>query len=67
MSRFLSFDDLKTKGIRWTRMHLDRLEREGRFPKRIHLSKRSVAWVESEVDDFLEARLAERDAKPIAA
>jgi prophage regulatory protein len=64
---FLSFDDLRPKGITWTRMHLDRLEREGRFPKRIHLSRRSVAWVEDEVDAFLADKLAERDAKPKAA
>ena len=63
MARFLRFNDLKPmKGISSSRMHLDRLERAGRFPKRVHLGKQTVAWVESEIDAFLAERLAERDA-----
>lgn len=34
----------------------------GRFPKPIRISERSVAWIESEVADWLAARVAERDA-----
>lgn len=34
---------------------------ESRFPKSISLEGRSVAWLESEVIDWMEARLAERD------
>ena len=65
MPRFITFNELKPlKGISWTRMHLDRLEKAGRFPKRVHLSRQSIAWVESEIDDFLAERLAERDARP---
>jgi prophage regulatory protein len=67
MPRFLAFDDLRPKGITWTRMHLDRLEKSGRFPKRVHLSNRSVVWVESEVDAFLAEKLAERNVSPAAA
>jgi prophage regulatory protein len=33
----------------------------GRFPKQVKLSERTAAWVESEVEAFMEARLAERD------
>ncbi|PSV24152.1 AlpA family transcriptional regulator [Photobacterium kishitanii] len=34
---------------------------EGRFPKTVSLGGRAVAWVESEVGQWIEERLAERD------
>jgi prophage regulatory protein len=40
--------------------YLDDLERQG-FPRRIHLSRRSVGWLEHEVDAWIEARMRERD------
>jgi prophage regulatory protein len=32
---------------------------DGTFPKPIHLGPRSVAWIESEVDGWIAARIAE--------
>ena len=40
--------------------HIDRLEAQGLFPKRVRLGFR-VAWVEEEVNDWIKARIAERD------
>jgi prophage regulatory protein len=37
-----------------------RLERAGKFPKRIKLGGNSVGWFESEIVDWLEAKKAER-------
>ncbi|MBB1456903.1 AlpA family transcriptional regulator [Pseudoalteromonas sp. SG43-5] len=34
---------------------------EGTFPKQVSLGAKSVAWVESEVDDWIMERLGERD------
>jgi prophage regulatory protein len=60
--RFLRFEDLKReKGIPWSRMHVDRLEKAGKFPKRVHLGPMTVVWVETEVDAHLETKLAERE------
>jgi prophage regulatory protein len=60
-AKLLRFSDLKPeKGIPWSRMHLDRLEKAGKFPRRIKLSPNAVAWFESEVDEFLSAKAAER-------
>lgn len=42
--------------------HIYGLMREGGFPKRVVLSRRCVAFVESEVVAWLDARVAERDA-----
>jgi prophage regulatory protein len=33
----------------------------GKFPKPIALSANTRAWIEAEVDDFITARIAERD------
>lgn len=47
-------------------MHLYRLEKSGRFPKRIHLGEASVGWLEHEIDSWLAERIAERDADKAA-
>jgi prophage regulatory protein len=60
--RVLSYPQLKPeKGIAYSRVHLNRLEREGKFPRRIRLSSNMVAWAEMELDAWLEARAAARD------
>lgn len=46
----------------YSRAHLDRLEAEGRFPKRVRLGQARVAWVEEEVKEWIASRIAERDA-----
>ncbi|MEL7306578.1 MAG: AlpA family phage regulatory protein, partial [Pseudomonadota bacterium] len=33
---------------------------EGTFPKQVSLGAKSVAWVESEVDDWIMERIGER-------
>ncbi len=40
--------------------HITRLEKEGRFPKRVQLTQNRVGWVESEVDEWLQERIARR-------
>jgi prophage regulatory protein len=63
--RVLRFPDLKErKGINFSRMHIDRLEKDGKFPKRVRLGKKSVGWVDQEVDDHIAALAAERDLAP---
>jgi len=64
--RLLTFSDLKARGIPWTRMHLGRLERAGKFPQHIGLGENSIAWFEDEIDDFLEAKAAARDQRRTA-
>jgi prophage regulatory protein len=65
--RLLDYQALKERGIPWTRIHLARLEAAGKFPLHINVSDNSIAWFEDEVDDFLEAKAAERDAKARAS
>lgn len=57
----LSYADLRTKkGVPFSRVHLWRLIRDGKFPKPIELSKSRNAWIESEIDDWIAAKAAER-------
>lgn len=34
---------------------------EGRFPVQVPLGERAVGWIASEVEDWIKARVAERD------
>lgn len=44
--------------------HIARLEAEGKFPKRVRIGSGRVGWVDEEVQDWLHARIAERDSTP---
>ena len=43
-----------------SRMTIYRLELAGEFPKRRQLSKNSVAWVDSDIDQWAESRPVSR-------
>lgn len=43
--------------------HLARLEKAGRFPRRVKLGECRVGWLESEIDAWIESRIAERDGQ----
>ena len=59
--RILRFPELKPeKGIPYSRVHTDRLEKAGKFPRRVHLSDNAVGWVEDELDKWLADRAAAR-------
>lgn len=38
-----------------------RLEKEGKFPKRVTITETRVAWVESEIDAWIAEKIAARD------
>lgn len=40
-----------------------RLEAEGRFPKRVKISEHASGYIEAELDDWIDALIAERDAE----
>jgi prophage regulatory protein len=49
--RFLRLPEVKTRtGLGETRIL--ELEKEGKFPRRIKISARAVAWVESELEEW---------------
>jgi len=65
--KILSYADLRSQhGISFSKVHLWRLERAGKFPKRVPLGAGRHGWLETEVDEWLAARLAERDGAEVA-
>jgi len=52
--------DLARLGIKVSNSTLLRWEAAGRFPRRIRMAGTSVAWLLSEIEDWLAARTAER-------
>jgi prophage regulatory protein len=60
--RLIPYDALKTKGISYSKPHLWRLERAGRFPRRVPIGANRYAYVESEVDAHINEMVARRDA-----
>ena len=42
--------------VPYSDMHIWRLEREGKFPKRRKLSNQRVGWLSTEIDKWLESR-----------
>jgi prophage regulatory protein len=59
--RVIPYSRLPDKGIYFSGVWLRQLIAEGKFPKPIRLSANRVAFVESEIDEWLRARAAERD------
>ncbi|WP_421704999.1 helix-turn-helix transcriptional regulator [Aliiroseovarius sp.] len=61
--RILSKRQLKEL-VLYSPQHVARLEKAGKFPRRVQLGPNRVGWVESEVLEWLERRLAARDTPP---
>lgn len=57
---------LSKKAVReivlYSPQHIARLEAAGQFPKRVRLGTARVGWIEQEVLDWLNVRIALRDA-----
>jgi prophage regulatory protein len=60
--QLVSKKELKTIcGIPYSPQHIQRLENAGQFPKRVRLGRNRVAWLLSEVEAWVDERLANRD------
>ena len=46
--------------VPYSASHIWRLERSGKFPKRIRLGGNRVAWLQSEVESWVEGKIAAR-------
>ncbi|MEM7291325.1 MAG: AlpA family phage regulatory protein [Pseudomonadota bacterium] len=47
--------------VLYSPQHIARLEKAGQFPKRVPLGPNRVGWVEWEVLEWLDVRLAQRE------
>lgn len=50
------------KRVPYTRQWASHLEKVGRFPRRVHVGPNRVAWLENEIDEYVAALAAEREA-----
>jgi prophage regulatory protein len=71
VKKIVGFKGLPEYGITWSRVHVSRLEKEGKFPKHINLAPQSIGWLEEEILAWIEERAAARStgstADPIAS
>ena len=49
-----------------SRAHLYALAKKGAFPKPVKLSERSSAWVESEINEWVQSRIDARDTEKLS-
>lgn len=60
--KLLSHTALQEKGISYSKVQIWRLIKAGRFPAAVKLGPGRNAWVETEIDRWIEERIAEREA-----
>jgi len=65
--RLIGADELRQKGITYTRQGRDRLIAAGKFPRPVKGTGKAHTWVEAEINAYIAARIAERDAVSEAA
>jgi prophage regulatory protein len=65
--RILSYADLADRGIKYSKVQLWRLEKNGKFPRRIPVGPARHGWLESEIDGYLRQKVEARDKSVVAA
>jgi predicted DNA-binding transcriptional regulator AlpA len=59
--KLVCYDDLEPRGIRFSRVHLRRLEARGLFPQHVTIGAGNfIAWFEDEIDGYLDDLAAAR-------
>jgi prophage regulatory protein len=58
----IPYRELKARGVPYSKPHLWRLERAGKFPKRVPIGPARYGYIESEIDAYIAALVAARDA-----
>jgi prophage regulatory protein len=64
--RLIPYNSLAAKCITYSKPHLWRLEKAGKFPKRVPIGPGRYGYVEAEIDAYIEAKIAARDGKEAA-
>ena len=65
-NRLIPYSALADKCIYYSKPQLWRLEKAGKFPKRVKLGSYRYGWIESEIDHYIAQKIAERDAVEVA-
>lgn len=59
--RLISMNEVSRR-VNFSKVHVYRLMKRGQFPRPIKVGAHRIAFIEAEVDDFIRAKIAERDA-----
>lgn len=59
--RLLSYEQLGERGLQYSRTHIRRLEKRGRFPMHVQIGPNRIGWITGEIDEFVAQRVARRD------
>jgi prophage regulatory protein len=63
--KLIPYEDLRPlKGVGYSRVQIWRLVKAGTFPAPIRVGKARVAWIEAEINEWIHARAAAREAGP---
>jgi prophage regulatory protein len=60
MSKLLDYADLRERGIKYSRPHLWRMWNNGLFPRPVKVSPQRNAWLETDIDSWIENLVNER-------
>ena len=64
--RIIPYEDLEEKGVPYSKPHLWRLERAGKFPKRVPVGASRYAYIEAEIDAWINSRITARNEAMVA-
>jgi prophage regulatory protein len=64
MTKIVKFKELRAYGVLYSRTHIDRLEKAGKFPKRVALGTYRMGWLESEISSWMRTQVAGRSREP---
>lgn len=62
-SRLITKKQLRTI-VPYTPQHILRLEKKGRFPKRVRVGENRVAWLMHEIEQWISERVSQRERPP---
>lgn len=57
----IDWNGLRARGITLSRPSIYRLMAANKFPKQVKQGERKIAWVASEIDEFINSAIAKRD------
>jgi prophage regulatory protein len=60
VTKLLDYADLRERGIKYSRPHLWRMWNAGQFPRPVKVSPQRNAWLEADIDAWIESLVAER-------
>ncbi|MGY4501960.1 prophage regulatory protein [Bradyrhizobium sp. GM24.11] len=58
--KLLLFPELRDHGVPFGRRYIDRLEAEGKIPKRVPIGTKRVGWIATEIEGWVSAAIARR-------